>query len=165
MVAFFWAPYQTPGQWNILRLVNALCAGCAGGFLIGEATLHITGEIATGVQATIDGTAGIAIFLIVWFTYQKYIPSPTLPEAQNLSVPEGWTFKQAADAIARQNASVIQYFGFTEAELKTVLRGQELQSDTAIGLLKALRGLAATNAIREYEVSFHKPVYEMRVRA
>src|SRR5580765_2307361 len=76
MVVFFKAPNMTSGQHAILRFFAALCAASAGALIAGEALFRMQGATG-GVKYLVSGTAGFALFFVVWF----FFPKPTTPEA------------------------------------------------------------------------------------
>jgi hypothetical protein len=75
MAAYFKAGDMTRGQWQILRFFGAFCAGSAGVFLAGGALVHATGKLGT-MNYAISGTAGFALFFVVWFTWPKFESPP-----------------------------------------------------------------------------------------
>jgi hypothetical protein len=65
IVAFFTRPVA---QFTILRFLSSLCGGCAAWFISGDVFLKMSGQMSGGKYA-ISGTAGCALFLVVWFFF------------------------------------------------------------------------------------------------
>lgn len=130
IASFFLKGKLEPSQYNTLHFLTALCAGFAGGFLTGDALVKIDGTMTNGLKFGISGTAGFALFFLIWLTYPKRTPPP-LKDAFNFSIPVGWTFMQAIQAIAQTQNSVTSFVNFTETELGLILNEYELHEKSA----------------------------------
>lgn len=71
MVAYYVQP-NSPYAYAILKLISALCGGFAGGLFTGEAVVEISKKANGGLEYGLSGTAGFALFLIIW----KFFPPP-----------------------------------------------------------------------------------------
>lgn len=158
--AFFKAKTLTPDQRSILKFLSALCAGFAGALITGDALFKMEGSTATAKYA-ISGTAGAALFFVVWFFFPRVT---VLPEGFNASIPQGWTFKDAVDAFAQQDGAVPNYNGFTDLELGATLKAWQLKAKNISDAILLLRSITTQlNAIRKYEVKFESSVYYLNV--
>jgi hypothetical protein len=165
MVAFFTAPNMTSGQYTILKFLAALCAGCAGALLTGEALFRFEGAMAQN-RYFFSGTAGFALFGLVWLIFPKYSP-PALPPPPNsfsMSLPPGLTFQQGAKEFAEQDNAFANFEGFTNDELNAELNSRQIDARTAndaIGLLRL--ATVVPNAVRKYDVRYENSTYYLRV--
>src|SRR5438045_1433594 len=91
IVAFFIAPNMTRGQYTILKFLAALCAGCAGSLLTGEALFRIEGAMGAQTKYLFSGTAGFALFGLVWLIFPRFSPPPD-PNSFHAALPSGVTF-------------------------------------------------------------------------
>ena len=158
--AFFKAKTLTPDQRTILRFLSALCAGFAGALITGDALFKMEGSTPSTKYA-ISGTAGAALFFVVWLFFPKVT---ALPEGFNASIPHGWTFKDAVDAFAQQDGAVPNYNGFTDLELSASLKAWQLKTKNISDAMLLLRSITTqSNAIRKYEVKFENSVYHLNV--
>jgi hypothetical protein len=160
MITFYARERLTDDQRNIVRFFSALCAGFAGGLITGEALFKLNTQIGTGTTLAISGTAGFALAFTVWFTFK---PAPP-PDAVKFSVPDGWTFRQAADALVANDNALIEWAGFKDEELDATLRPRQLQVKTIGDGLSALRHLTKSVHIRPYNVSFEEPIYRVTIK-
>lgn len=151
IIIFFRKTEPEPFQYNILHFLISLCAGFAGGFLAGEALLKIRSDLSKGFNFAFSGTAGFALFVLIWFTYPKLTPKPLTP-AFNFRVPDGWTFSQTIEAIAQANNSICSFVGFTNGELNLILNGRELHEKTPLKAIDKLKKM--NNYIPDYSVHF-----------
>jgi hypothetical protein len=160
MVAFFKAPTMTPGQFAILRFFAALCAGFAGGLITGEALFRMEGDTG-GVKYLVSGTAGFALFFVVWFFFPKLTP-PMAPDRFRLSLPMGWTFQHAAKTFAQRDSAFVDFDGLTTVELGAKLSAAEIDAKTVGEAIKRLRLVTVTpNAIREYDIKYEDSIYHL----
>ena len=158
--SFFFTPKLTDDQRAILKFLLALCAGFSGGFLTGGALfeMHKTGPTTIGIS----GTAGFALFFVVWFFYPKVFK---LADGFQCSIPVGWTFQDAVDSITQAEAGVANYVGFTPQELGAHMKAKDVSSKSvseAIGQLRLMT--AKTNAVRPYEVTKKGSVYNLTIQ-
>jgi hypothetical protein len=75
MLAFFVRDLQR-SQWAILKFLAALCAGAAAWFFVGDAALRAEFVKSTTEKFFISGTAGFALFMIVFFFFDRLRPQP-----------------------------------------------------------------------------------------
>jgi len=160
VIAFFWLKTINQGQWAILRFLCALCAGGAGAFLTGEAVFNLRGQLSPGTDFAVSGTAGVALFLVVWYGFEKFAPKP--PDALTFAISAQWSFQQAADALAKLDQAVATFEGFRDDELSAVLDQRQLRVMSVPDALAALRSVARA-PIRPYSVSFTQPTYTLRI--
>jgi hypothetical protein len=164
MIAFFTAPNMTTGQHSILRFLAALCAGFAGALIAGDALFRVEGDTGA-VRYFISGTAGFALFFVVWF----FFPKPTVPEAPpavpdrfSASVPKGWTFQHAAKILAQQDNSLVDFGGLKADELNAKLNPTEIETKTAGDAITRLRLITVIpDAIRKYEIRHEDSIYHL----
>ena len=143
---------------QIIRFLCALCAGFAGALITGDALVRFNIPVGTGGRFFASGTAGFALFMLVWLTFKQ-----VLPDGMNLRIPEGWQFRAAVDAIVQQDKAVAEFIGFTAEELKAPLRGAEFEKTTVVDSLVALRSLATGPGVRPYKVSASRPRYILEI--
>jgi hypothetical protein len=158
MIAFFRSAI-TAGQWQILRLLGCFCAGFAAGIITGVALFEARGNL-RGLDIAISGSAGFAAMFSVWLTWGSFT-SPPAPPAFNLSIPGGWTFEDAARAIADQDQAVIQFVNFGPHEMRAPLREQELHAKSAVEALKVLHLVVVNGGVRSYKVENQHPIYRL----
>ena len=137
-VTYFARDNSSSGQYNTLRFLTALCGGFAGGFLAGEALLSINREVAGGTNFALSGTAGFAVFFLIWLRYPPR-QEPPLPTRVVLSIPAGWTFQQAVLGIGRVARINLSFSGFSEADLKRPLPATEIDEHSVESALRILR--------------------------
>ncbi|HXO21781.1 MAG TPA: hypothetical protein VOA87_17850 [Thermoanaerobaculia bacterium] len=147
-----------------LRFLTALCAGFAGGFFAGEALFRYQQKLGSGTNIFLSGTAGFALFFLVWLTYARKphvtAPDPLPDETVKFSIPNGWTFEQAARAITNAAQRTIYFDGFDQAQLATKLSEIDIEAPTvreALGQLKY-----RSSALPTYQVTMDKGVYHLR---
>ena len=164
MVAFF-MKNLTPSQEQILRFLAALCAGFAGALLAGEALFSMNTQLQQGSSLAVRGTAGFALFFAVWYGFRQVAHGlPSGPEALSFSVPPGWTFRGAVDALATNDNAVAKFVDFPETALNTVLRAREIHTGNVTEAILALRELAEPGALPLYDVIFNVPTYQLRAK-
>ena len=99
--------------------------------------------------------------MIIYFLLEKNKPKTTPNPKVYLSVPENWTFEQAARAIAKYSRSLINFEGFSKVELSEILKPGDI---TAYSVEDALKQLAyLSNNLPTYRVSIKKGVYQISV--
>jgi len=152
------------GQRVMLKILSALCAGIGAWLISGEAFLSLSKNIPGG-KLTVSGTAGFAIFLVVWFTFPKGPKFEPLPDGTRIAVPAGWTFEQVADACAQQDSSVIHYDGFTAQEMKARLKPWKLETKSILEAIEQLGSITEQRgAVREYDVKKENAKYRLKVK-
>jgi hypothetical protein len=126
-------------------------------------------QMTDGAKIAITGAAGFALFFTVWFTFGTVIPPapPPLapPDRIRISIPDGWTFQKAVQALVTSDHAMVDLQGFQPNELAASLKGRQLDLQTISDGLLALRQLAAPGAVREYDVNFEQPYYRLTVRS
>jgi hypothetical protein len=161
IVSFFLTPKVTDDQRVILKFLTSLCAGVSGGFLTGSSLFDATWTTPTG-KVALSGSAGFALFFVVWFFYPKVF---AIADAISISVPAGWSFRNAADRIANVANAVVDYRGFTKDELTAPLQERNIETKTVSEALLTLRLMAVQpGAIRKYVVKQNGSVYELKVK-
>jgi hypothetical protein len=146
-----------------LRFLTALCAGFAGGFFTGNALFRYQQQLGNGTNIFLSGTAGFALFMLVWFTYARKpatAPDPLPNGSVNLSIPEGWTFEQATRAITNTSRRTIHFDGFNQAQLATKLPAIDIEAPTIRDALEQLS--YKSSAVPAYQVILDKGIYHIR---
>jgi hypothetical protein len=166
MLTFFVKDTSSPTQYNTLHFLTSLCAGFAGGFFTGEALFRFDQTLAAGGKIAVSGTAGCALFFVLWFTYPKREPPPPpqapLKDRMKISVGAGWTFEQATDAIIRAARATVRYEGFTADQMALKLPAIDIDTETPRDALDQLRYYS--NELPKYEVELRNGVYYIRAR-
>jgi hypothetical protein len=168
MVAFFVFDTLSSDRRGNLRFLSSLCAGFAGGFLTGSALFQAEWSN-TGGKIGVSGTAGFALFMIVFYGYRRLAPDvpnePGAPDRILIDLPENWNFGQATGALAESGRAGIEFEDFTDAELKAKLRPQSLAAKSVADAMLAVRGLTLkSNAVRRYGVSKNGSTYLLKVK-
>jgi len=156
MVAFFIKEKLSEDQRQILRFLCALCAGFAGALIAGDALFKLNTSIGTATKIAVSGTAGFALFFAIWFTFRQIVPPP---DAVHFSIPPGWTFRQAALTLTKQEKSFAHFDGFNEEELNTPVEG-EVHTKHMTDALLAIKALAR-KPLPAYQVAFEDPGYRI----
>jgi hypothetical protein len=163
MVAFFAAKDLTPGQRLILRIMSSLCGAIAGALVSGEAFFNLSREVPGG-KLTVSGTAGFAILFVIWFFFPKEPTTPTFPNGFNSSIPNGWTFQDAADTFAKNDLAVITYEGFSAQELASPLKAWTFKTRTPREALERLGSITdPPGAIRKYRAFYRNSAYTLKI--
>lgn len=81
----------------------------------------------------------------------------------SLGLPEKCTFSQAITAIAETDDSVAEFIGFTEDELNTYLRDQNIKTSSPEKAIYIIRKLV-NKFVKEYDVIQNEGVYIIQVR-
>ena len=161
IASFFFTPRLTEDQRGTLKLLSALCAGFAGGFLTGSALFEMHKTAGTTTFA-ISGTAGCALFLVVWFFYPRVFK---LSDAFSFRIPQGWTFRGSAERMAEIEASIVDFAGFSATELDAIMQSTGISTRSLFDALVKLRYLTVSpNAIRPYDVTQDGPLYHLNIR-
>jgi hypothetical protein len=163
MFAFFRAPVMTAGQFAILRFFAALCAGFAGGLIAGEALFRMQGDTG-GTKYLVSGTAGFALFFVVWFFFPKHTTPPP-PERFRASVPKGWTFQNTAIVFAQRVSAQVDFDELSSDELNAVLSPADIDTENVGQAISHLRLITAKpNTIRKFEIDYKDSIYRLAVR-
>ena len=161
MTSFFLTPRLTADQRGTLKLLSSLCAGFCGGFLTGGALFEMHKGVGT-TTFTVSGTAGFALFLVVWFFYPKVFK---LEDGFQFSIPSGWTFRDTVEAMTLSKDGVNEYLGFTGEELRAPIQARAISSKSLIEGINQLRFITVQpDAVRPYEVTRQDSVYRLKVR-
>jgi hypothetical protein len=160
IIAYFARENINSNQFVILRFLCSLCGGFAGGLITGSALFDLHQKWSGGTLA-VSGTAGFALFFVVWYGFTRVTPRPR--DSFNMSIPDGWSFKDAATAIVQHDKSVVSFEGFLE--LAARLSSQVLKTDTVTSALIALRALTPSGSVRPYRVDFSTPTYTLTITA
>jgi hypothetical protein len=161
ITAFFLTPKLTNDQRASLKFLTALCAGFSGGFLTGTALFEM--HKTTGATTfEISGTAGCALFFVVWFFYPKVF---RLPPGFAFSIPQNWNFRDTAEQMARNHQGVIDWVGFGPNEFSAIMQSRAISTQSLPEALLQLRFVTMTpNAIRPYDVAQHESIYRLSVQ-
>lgn len=152
------------GQRLMLKILSTVCAAIGGALISGAAFLDLTRNVPGG-KLTVSGTAGFAIFFLIWFTFPRGPKFEPLPDGFNMRVPIGWTFEMTADECARQENSVTQYDGFTAQEMKAPLKSWELHTGSALEAIQQLGSITEKrNAVRDYRVKKENGKFSLKVK-
>ncbi|HCG6604310.1 TPA: hypothetical protein NJ227_001633 [Vibrio parahaemolyticus] len=116
MITFFIRDTSSATQYKTLRFLTSFCGGIAGIFFVGEALITYSGKSSDGTTLTLSGTAGFAVFFLVWLTYGKRPEDNTLPNIK-MSFPAGWTFEQCVKAIGQSANLSIAFSSFSQDQL------------------------------------------------
>lgn len=164
IISYFVELKQSSTRRAILQFLTSLTAGFAGGFLSGSSIFDASWTSPTS-RIALSGTAGFAIFFAVWFSYQKMFPPPGLTAENSLplDIPEGWSFKDVVDTLAKKDKSAVDYQGFTSEELNTKIKSQTLNAKSYIGLIQAARLLPVSGTIRPFTADKVGNIYILRV--
>jgi hypothetical protein len=144
-----------------IQFLTALCAGFAGGFFTGDALFSLKGKMG-GSEYAISGAAGCALFFTVWFFYPRVFP---LANAFEFSIPKGWNFRSTTDKMAETISFVIDFQGFTDAELNAAVQERKVSTETVRAAIERVRLFTVTpGAVREYDVRENGSIYLLKVR-
>jgi hypothetical protein len=165
-VAFFATSKLDAAKHLILKIMASLFGAIAAGLFTGAAMLTYEQNIPGG-KLTVSGVAGFVVFLLVWLRFPDLPPTGPPPVALNLHfhVPEGWTFQQVLDTIAKVKNSTVDYGKLTSEELNAPLKEYEIHADTTEEGIKQLRNITkARGAVRDYNVSLKGSTYTIEVK-
>jgi hypothetical protein len=155
----FLKPHLTASQQQILRLLCALAGGFAGGVFTGEALAQFEVGFGVGGKLLASGTAGFALFMIVWLTYKAIAPRD---DRIAFSVTDGWTFSGTAEKLAESEQRLATFEGFSDTELATPLKAKQLIHSSTAAALMALRLLTKSRDFPLYSVEPAEGVYILR---
>jgi hypothetical protein len=166
MVAFFVFPQLSRDRRGTVQFISSLCAGFAGTFLTGSAIFQAEWT-STGGKVVVSGTAGCALFMIVFYGYRQLVPAPKIDVDNKISldIPEHWTFQQVVRALAQSGKAGVEFENFKDAELKAEITNQSLEADSVDKAMLAVRGITITSgAVRKYGVSKDGGTYILKVK-
>ncbi len=159
--SFFFAPKLTDDQRGTLKFLSALCAGFSGGFLTGGA-LFEAHKTAGTTTFGISGTAGCALFLVVWFFYPRVF---RLNDGFEFSIPAAWKFRDTVDGMTKSTGSVSEMLGFTTQELNAPIRSRTISAKSLSEAILQLRLITIEpDAICPYDVTQQASVYRLTAR-
>jgi hypothetical protein len=149
---------------RIARFLASLCAGLAAFMIPGSALLQISQNLSAGGSLAINGTAGVALFLIVFLFWGK-VPQPNKPVIEDgpttFTFPSGTTFNAAALQLTQEDKCGVDLKNFSSDEANSRLL-QELTLSTPVPTaLKALRSGLWSNPIHAYDVNRNGGTYEL----
>jgi hypothetical protein len=160
IVSFFFTPKLTDDQRGTLKLISALCAGFSGGFLTGSALFEMH-KTAGSTTFAISGTAGCALFFVVWFFYPRVFK---IADAFAFNIGQNWTFRDTADQMARSRNSVVDPVAFRPDELKAAMQSRGVSTTSLREALAQLRYLTVeANAVRPYDVTQDGSMYRLNI--
>ena len=107
-----------------------------------------------------SGTAGFALFFVVWFTFGKW-GGPPPPNRFRVSIPEGWTFEQTARVIVQSARGSPDFRGFQASQLAVKMHASDIDADDAQGALSKLR-YSAYDGLPNYRVDLDDGVFHIR---
>jgi hypothetical protein len=167
VIAFFFSKGFDPGKHLILKIMTSIFGAIAGGLFTGAAMLTYEQNIPAGGKLTVSGVAGFVVFLLVWLRFPKLPEQPPPPVVLNFHfhVPEGWTFQQVLDSIAKVKNATVDYGGLTALERGAKLKDYEIHADTPEDAMRKVRDITkVTGAVRNYGVSFKQSTYFIEVK-
>ena len=153
-IVTLWFPPKRGSQGRAaMRLLMSLCAAFAGGFLTGAAIFNGSFTHALG-KVSISGSAGIALFLTVFFFYDNK-PDDGEIDIENgitITIPPSCKFRDVADIVAAQAQAGIDYRVLNANELDADMKAQPVTAKSREQLLESLRNVTVLQAIRPYTV-------------
>jgi hypothetical protein len=146
-----------------MRIFSSLCCGFAGGFLTGAAIFNATFTHALG-KVGIFGSAGIALFLTVFFFYDK-MPDGELnvPDGVALTIPKNCKFSDAADIVGTITKAGMDYRVLNRDELGAAMKEQSIEAKSWEQLLESLRNVTVEQGIRPYTVKKENGSYLFKI--
>ncbi|WP_445402026.1 hypothetical protein [Zobellella sp. An-6] len=138
MITFFIKDTSSATQYKTLRFLTSFCGGVAGIFFAGEALISYSKGMADGTKLTLSGTAGFAVFFILWLTY-GHRPDDNAPPNIKMSFPAGWTFEQCAKAIGKSQNSPITFSSFSQEQLDFKLPQMDINAEDINQALNQLK--------------------------
>jgi hypothetical protein len=162
MIAFFVRDRSSANQHKILRFLTSLCSGFAGGFFTGDALFKFEQQLSSGAKLGVSGTAGFALFFLIWLTYGAWSPpeGPPAPPRFRASIPEGLTFEQAARVVVQAARGNVVFQGFQKADLNLKLRAIDVEGRDASEALTKLR-YGGDDRLPAYKVDFADGVFHI----
>ncbi len=156
MITFFVKDTSSATQYKTLKFLTSFCGGVAGIFFAGEALISYSKEMADGTKLTLSGTAGFAVFFLVWLTYGKR-PDNNLPPNIKMSFPAEWTFEQCAKAIGQSTNAPVSFSGFSKEQLNIKLPQIDINAEDIVQALNQLKHHA--NGVVNYSVIQKDGIY------
>jgi hypothetical protein len=163
---FLWRAFTHPGapntlQTDIVHFVCAFCAGASGAFLAGGAILDANLEWAADSKFVVQGTAGVALFVLVFLVF-RLRPAAPAPASNVITVSIGTEtpFKQVAETLADEAGATIDLRAFNAGELAVIPRSEQLRTGSLLlarRSLERLGNLVPSGSVRPYTVQLHEP--------
>lgn len=112
----------------------------ASGFLCGAFAGNISAKTKKGYAGwAVAATGGFAVWILSYFLLPS-IQQPDFPsDAVSVSLKRGMSFKNAAEMIAQNDTSVIEFVGFTDVHMNRKIVKTRLSGDNHRSLLVNLR--------------------------
>ena len=156
--AFFSELPDTERRRTIVSFMCAVCAGSCGAFFTGTALLSADVHLANGLKLTFSGSAGIALFALVFLLLRPAIERRVQGQPNKVISPGTNTpFEMVAEQLAHEAGGSIDLSGFTTAERHQLLRSDSLRCATMLEAkqsLDRLQRLVPAGSVRKYSVSF-----------
>lgn len=110
-------------------------------------------------KIALSGTAGFALFFVVYFFYDKVFRPD---DAMEFNIPAGANFRQALDTAAQLATVTVDYQVLDKRELAAEMVPGHLSCNTFEELLDSLRlRTKSVGAVRAYSVSKNKNIYRL----
>lgn len=156
MVTFFIKDTSSDTQFKTLKFLTSLCGGIAGTFFVGEALFSYAKDLDDGAKLTLSGTAGFAVFFLVWLTYGKRTENNSTTNIK-MSFPEGWTFEQCARAIGQSRNTPVAFQSFSQEELNLACPQMDINAENMQQAL--LQIMHHTRRNLSYSVALSNGIY------
>jgi hypothetical protein len=157
---FLWGAFRRPdfhpGQHDIVHFVCAFCGGAAGAFFTGSALLSLEIPLAPTGQLAIQGTAGVALFIFVFFIF-RWRFRQSGPSGVGIASSGSNPFEQVAEAIAESVGATIDLTALTKEERNSRPRAGQLNvrsAEQAKAALLQLYDLVPAASMRKYAVTY-----------
>jgi hypothetical protein len=165
---FFFYAYKNPptleGQYAILKVVAALLAGAAGGFIAGDIVTKIAGDLDQSVKLTVEAGGAIGLFVFAWVMFPSPSKKTQPPAAFHITFDSNTTFADAAARIAKAGRASVTLVGFTPDEEATPLKFLDLRTRDVHKALEMLAGLVPTGKVRSYVVRQDDSQFELTIK-
>ena len=155
-------PRLTDDQRALLRFFCAIAAGLAGAFLSGDALFRLNEQWSAKSSMLVEGTAGCALLMFVWFTFPRSSPAatppasgppPTSPPAVHFTLLDGMHFQQAATIVAQLDGCTVDLSSLTAAECQARMIGRELHCADVVTAMRRLGDCTdPSGSVRPYKV-------------
>ncbi|MCG2593001.1 hypothetical protein LZ009_09430 [Ramlibacter sp. XY19] len=157
---FLWQAFDstrapTQLRYDIVHYVCSLGAGASGAFFTGAALLSADVTFGPGSKLAFQGTAGVALFGLVFLLFRSRAPSPSGNGGSVVSIGTQTPFEQVAQAIASEAGATIDLSSLSATERAVVPASENLLCGTfqqAKQSLARLGQLVPKGAVRAYRV-------------
>ena len=136
MIAYFVKPASEEQSSKILRFLAAVCSGFAAGFWVGTALLNIEGMVG-GVKVTLSATAGFAMAIIVWLSWDRTI-QPQKNTKFNFSTDIESTFEDLVRSLVATKLGSVGFENFSSDELASKIAPVKLSGGSLEDVLRLL---------------------------